>query len=92
VRAKADQMLIPGFVTALEQIRNLLQPRPVSIETLPSELVREWQTPDGRARVSVLPKGDSNDDAVLRRFVAAGIKIAPDATGTALYLQPMPKP
>jgi uncharacterized protein len=87
VRAKADQMLIPGFVTALEQIRNLLQPQPVSIETLPSELVREWQTLDGRARVSVLPKGDSNDDAVLRRFVAAGIKIAPDATGTALYLQ-----
>jgi len=87
VRAKADQMLIPGFVTALEQIRNLLQPQPVSIETLPTELVREWQTPDGRARVSVLPKGDSNDDAVLRRFVAAGIKIAPDATGTALYLQ-----
>jgi len=86
-RAKADQLLIPGFVTALEQIRNLLQPQPVSIETLPSELVREWQTPDGRARVSVLPRGDSNDDAVLRRFVAAGIKIAPDATGTALYLQ-----
>ena len=80
-------MLLPGFVTTLEQIRNLLQPRPVSIETLPRELVRRWQTPDGRARVSVLPKGDSNDDAVLRRFIVAGIKIAPDATGTAIYLQ-----
>ncbi len=87
VRAQADGLLIPGFVTALEQIRNLLQPQPISIETLPSELVREWQTSDGRARVSVLPKGDSNDNAVLRRFVAAGIKIAPDATGSALYLQ-----
>ncbi len=87
VRAQANQMLIPGFVTALEQIRNLLQPQPISFETLPSELVSEWQTSDGRARVSVLPKGDSNDNAVLRRFVAAGIKIAPDATGTALYLQ-----
>ncbi|HEV2579355.1 MAG TPA: hypothetical protein VGT44_00770, partial [Ktedonobacteraceae bacterium] len=41
----------------------------------------------GRARVSILPKGDSNDDAVLRRFVAAGIKIAPGATGTAVYIQ-----
>jgi hypothetical protein len=86
-RAKADQMLIPGFVTTLEQVRNLLQPRPVSIETLPAELVRQWQTPDGRARVSVSPKGDSNDDAILSRFVAAGIKLAPDATGTAIYLQ-----
>jgi hypothetical protein len=34
-----------------------------------------------------LPNGDSNDDAVLRRFVTAGVKIAPDATGTAIYLQ-----
>jgi uncharacterized protein len=86
-RARAEEMLIPGFVTTLEQIRNLLQPRPVSIETLPPEIVRQWQTADGRARVSVAPKGDSNDDAVLSRFVAAGIKIAPDATGTAIYLQ-----
>jgi uncharacterized protein len=44
-------------------------------------------TADGRARVSVLPEGDSNNDVVLRRFTAAGLKIAPDAAGTALYLQ-----
>ena len=86
-RAQAEEMLLPGFVTTLEQIRNLLQPGPVSIETLPPEIVRQWQTADGRARVSVLPKGDSNDDVLLRRFVAAGEKIAPDATGTAIYLQ-----
>jgi uncharacterized protein len=87
VRAQAEQMLVPGFVTALEQIRSLLHPGSVTLETLPPELVRQWQTADGRARVSVSPLGDSNDDAVLKRFVAAGIKIAPDATGAALYLQ-----
>jgi uncharacterized protein len=86
-RARATQLLIPPFLTTLEQIRNMLQPRPVSIETLPPELVRQWQTADGRARVSVVPRGDSNNDAVLRRFVAAGMRIAPDATGTAAYLQ-----
>jgi uncharacterized protein len=86
-RVAAAQMLIPGFVATLGRIRDLLQPRPVSIETLPPELVRQWLTPDGRARVSILPKGDSNNDAVLRRFVAAGIKIAPDAAGTARYIQ-----
>ena len=86
-RAQAGQLLLPGFTTTLDQIRNLLHPQPVSIESLPRDLVRQWLTPDGRARVSVLPKGDSNDDAVLRRFVAAGTKIAPDATGTAIYLQ-----
>jgi hopanoid biosynthesis associated RND transporter like protein HpnN len=86
-RAHAEQALLPGFGTTLDKIRNLLQPSPVSIETLPPEIVRQWQTADGRARVSVLPQGDSNDDAVLRRFVAAGTRIAPDATGTAIYLQ-----
>ena len=84
-RAQAAMMLIPGFVTSLEQIRNLLHPRPVSIESLPPELVRQWRAADGRARVSVVPKGDSNDDAVISRFIAAGIKIAPDAAGTAIY-------
>ena len=86
-RATAYQMLIPGFVSTLGQIRDLLQPRPVSIATLPPDVLRQWLTPDGRARVSVLPKGDSSNDAVLRRFVAAGAKIAPDATGTAVYIQ-----
>jgi uncharacterized protein len=87
MRARATQMLIPGFVTTLGQMRDLLHPEPVSIKTLPPDLVRQWLTTDGRARVSVLPKGDSNDDAVLRRFVAAGMKIAPEATGTAVYIQ-----
>jgi hopanoid biosynthesis associated RND transporter like protein HpnN len=87
VRAQAEQMLIPGFVTTLEQIRTMLKPRPVSTETLPAEIVRQWQSADGQARVSVSPKGDSNDTAVLRRFVAAGTRIAADATGTAIYLQ-----
>jgi hopanoid biosynthesis associated RND transporter like protein HpnN len=87
LRARAAQMLVPGFLTTLEQMRDLLQPRPVSLATLPPDLVRQWVTADGRARVSVLPRGNSNDDAVLRRFVAAGIRIAPEATGTAIYIQ-----
>jgi uncharacterized protein len=86
-RVRAEQLLIPGFVTDLEQIRTALHPQPVSIDTLPPEIVRQWQTPDGRASVSVVPRGDSNDDAVLRRFVAAGIRIAPNVTGNAIYLQ-----
>jgi hopanoid biosynthesis associated RND transporter like protein HpnN len=86
-RARAEELLIPGLKATLEQTRKLLQPSAVNIAALPPELVRQWQTPDGRARISVLPKGDSDDDAVLRRFVAAGLRIAPDATGAAIYLQ-----
>jgi uncharacterized protein len=87
MRARAAQMLIPGFVTTLDQIRDLLHPRPISLATLPPDIVSQWQTADGRARLSVLPRGDSNRNAVLRRFVAAGVRIAPDATGTAIYIQ-----
>jgi uncharacterized protein len=86
-RDKAAEMLIPGFLTMLDQIRNLLQPQPISVATLPRELVREWQTPDGSARISIAPKGDSNDVAVLDRFIAVGIKIAPDVTGHAIIIQ-----
>jgi hopanoid biosynthesis associated RND transporter like protein HpnN len=86
-RARAEQMLIPGFVITLAEMRGFLHPEPVSIATLPRELVRRWVTADGQARVAVLPEGDSNNDAVLRHFTSAGLKIAPDAVGTALYLQ-----
>jgi predicted RND superfamily exporter protein len=36
--------------------------------------------------VSITPKGDANDNAVLSRFLAAGIKVIPDATGTPLSI------
>lgn len=87
MRSAAAQMLIPGFATTIARLRDLLHPQPITIRTLPPDIRRQWQTADGRARVSILPKGDSNDDAVLRRFVAHGVRIAPDATGTAIYIQ-----
>ncbi|HEV2271860.1 MAG TPA: MMPL family transporter [Steroidobacteraceae bacterium] len=87
IRARAAQMIVPGFATTLGQIHDLLHPQPVTLETLPTDIVHQWLTADGRARVSILPKGDSNNDAVLRRFVTAGIRMAPDATGTAAYIQ-----
>jgi uncharacterized protein len=86
-RTRAAQMLIPGLTATLGQIRDLLQPRPVSIATLPPQILRQWLGPDARARVSIVPRGDSNSDATLRHFVATGIKLAPDATGTAIYIQ-----
>ncbi|MDB6108214.1 MAG: hopanoid biosynthesis-associated transporter HpnN [Gammaproteobacteria bacterium] len=86
-RAKAAQMLLPGFMTVLDQVRQLLQPRPITIGTLPPEIVRKWLTSDWRARVSISARGDSNDNAVLSRFVASAVKMAPDVTGTAISLE-----
>ena len=85
-RTEAAAMLLSGLATLLEQIRDSLQPQPISIATLPPDLVAAWLAPDGRARVSVTPKGDANDSVVLNRFLAAGIKFIPNATGTPLSI------
>jgi uncharacterized protein len=83
-RLAATELLVPGMVRTLADVRDSLQPEPISLATLPPELARDWLTADGRARVSVVPRGDSNDNAVLSHFVAAGTAIAPTATGTAV--------
>ncbi|HEX4198710.1 MAG TPA: MMPL family transporter [Caulobacteraceae bacterium] len=83
-RAQAAQVLMPGLTVLLDQVRGELQPRPISLKSLPPDLVRDWVTPDGRARVSMIPKGDSNNDAVLTRFIKAVQPLVPDVTGAAL--------
>jgi hypothetical protein len=82
LRARAAATIMTPFSTTLAQIQSALATEPVSLATLPPELVRDWMTADGQALVSISPKGDSNNDAVLTRFIDAVTKIAPDVTGT----------
>ena len=42
--------------------------------------------PDGRARVEVLPRGDSNATTTLRKFATAILAAVPSATGPAISL------
>lgn len=79
--------LVPGMQEMLKQLRSALQAKSVSLESLPSELKSDWLTADGRARIQVFPKGDSNDNQVLERFTAAVRAVAPDATGTPISIQ-----
>ncbi len=84
VRARAAQVLMPGLGVLLTQVRSSLAPQPISLQSLPPDMVRDWVTPDGRARVSMIPKGDSNDNAVLTRFINAVVPLVPGITGAAL--------
>jgi hopanoid biosynthesis associated RND transporter like protein HpnN len=86
-RTKAEAVFIPPLKVTLSNVRESLNVKPISLDTLPPELVSDWSTADGRARLSVSPKGDSNDNEVLRRFVDAVTKIAPQATGEAVGIQ-----
>ena len=87
MRAKASGALMTPFTTVLTQIQNVLAAGPVTQATLPPDLVRDWITADGRARVSISPRGNADDDAVLDRFIDAVVKVAPDVTGTPVGIR-----
>jgi predicted RND superfamily exporter protein len=58
-----------------------MQAQPVSLETLPPELVADWKTKDGKTRVEALPRGDPNDNDTLRKFASAVLGAEPMAVG-----------
>jgi hopanoid biosynthesis associated RND transporter like protein HpnN len=84
-RLKAN--LSAGIGRRLNELRLALAAAPVTYETLPAELKRDWVAPDGRARIEVYPNGDARDNKVLRAFAAAVRSVAPDATGTPISIQ-----
>jgi len=81
MRGRAHAAMIPSLNTALDELRNYLQAQPVTLETLPPEIAREWITQDGRYKVEILPKGDPTDNETLRQFARAVQAVEPNATG-----------
>ncbi len=86
-RQEAGAVLIPGLETTLAQLRQALAAGPVTLQSLPEDLIRDWMTPDGRARVEAYPAGNQNDNDTLTRFVSAVHAIAPDASGAPVSIQ-----
>lgn len=86
-RKAAGDALVSPLNTMLEQMRGILMARPVTLKSLPPDMVRDWTAPDGRARVQVFPSGNPDDNANLRRFSKAVLAVAPDATGAAISIQ-----
>lgn len=86
-RADIADMLVQPLAVTLDTIRASLQASPVSRETLPPELTASWVAKDGQALVSVMPSGNSVDNATIERFTAAVMRQAPDATGMPVAIQ-----
>ncbi|MEM5430887.1 MMPL family transporter [Cupriavidus oxalaticus] len=84
-RDRAERAIALPLQLGLARLRLALSPLPVSRETLPPGLVRDWITPDGRALVSVSPRlppaGSAQREAALDRFLAAVQRVDPAATG-----------
>jgi uncharacterized protein len=80
-REKTQNIFVVPLKIVLDQLKNTLQAQPVSLKTLPPELVNGWKTKDGLMRVEALPKGDPNDNDNLRRFADAVLVAEPTAIG-----------
>jgi hopanoid biosynthesis associated RND transporter like protein HpnN len=80
-RNRAQAVFITPLKVVLEQLKNSLQAQPVSLQTLPPDLVSGWKAKDGLMRVEALPRGDPNDNDNLRNFAAAVLVAEPTAIG-----------
>jgi hopanoid biosynthesis associated RND transporter like protein HpnN len=85
-RARAEAAFVPALIYDLDLFRKSLNPELITIGTLPQDLVRDWLSTDGTARVQALPKGDPNNTNVLRDFATAVLRAEPSATGGAISL------
>ncbi len=85
VRARAQAAVTVPLHVMLDQVRAELRAAPVTVETLPPDLVADWMTKDGHARIQVLPSSGRTDNEFLRRFAAVVLKVSPNASGAPIY-------
>jgi len=81
IRTRVKVAFIVPLETGLAQLRSFLSAQKVSRDNLPQALKRQWVTPDGRARIEIAPKGNTDDTEILRSFARAVLAVAPNATG-----------
>jgi uncharacterized protein len=80
-REKVQAIFVNPLKIVLEQLKLSLQAQPVTLDTLPPDLVNSWKAKNGLIRVEALPRGDPNDNETLRRFATAVLAAEPNAIG-----------
>jgi uncharacterized protein len=80
-RDKAQNIFVVPLKIVFDQLKNTMQAGPVTLKTLPPELLNSWKSKDGLIRVEALPKGDPNDNDNLRSFADAVLAAEPNAIG-----------
>jgi hypothetical protein len=86
-RTRLATALLPGLTATIAQLAEVLQAGPVTLDSLPPELRRDWVAEDGQARIEAWPRDLSDDNAALRRFADAVRSLAPEASGMAISIQ-----
>lgn len=84
-RDRAEHAIADPLRIALGQMRALLQPSPITRESLPKSMTDGWVATDGHALVEVSPKAstgiEQSDDKMLAAFSDAVQKAEPNAIG-----------
>lgn len=80
-RNKTQAVFVTPLKIVLDQLKNAMQAGPVTLKTLPADLVAAWKTKDGLMRVEAQPRGDPNDNDTLRKFAGAVLAAEPNAIG-----------
>ncbi len=86
VRAAAATAVVLPLGVMLERLRAMLQAGPVTIESLPRDIVSDWVASDGRARIQVFPRPELDTDDELWHFARVVQAVAPDATGVPISI------
>ncbi|WP_011301019.1 MMPL family transporter [Cupriavidus necator] len=90
-RDRAELAIALPLRLALGRLRLMLEPRPVTQQTLPPAIVRDWLTPDGRALVSITPRLPQHEgierEAALNLFMDAVLRVEPNATGGPIAIR-----
>jgi len=81
-RATLQAVLTQPLVLDLEALRHALRPEAVTRATLPEAIRRSWVSPDGLARVELVPK--AGQEFSVGQFARAVMRAEPAATGTAI--------
>ncbi len=82
--ATLEEMLMGTLGRQLDALEKAIRARPVTLETLPAELVNRMVSVDGRVRVQIFPAEDLGDNAAMARFVDGVREVEPAIEGGAV--------
>ena len=84
--ARLQTLLLANFPAQIARLRDALDAREISLESLPPELASRMVAPDGRARVQIFPVRNLRAEDAMREFTDTVAEVAPNASGIAFNL------
>ena len=82
----ANEALTRFLPAQLDRLRAALSAQPVTIQSIPASIRRDWVLPDGRARLQITPKPEASGGPALKQFVAEVSAAVPEAGGSAVTI------